>query len=87
LGEVVFQKVIMKGIHLLFCRFGILRLKSLLLHQSCRRESSSCRKEWKWQKRIEKKKKDKQEEERRGVFVVSENRFEVAEFAKLSCRN
>ncbi len=25
LGEVVFQKVIMKGIHLLFCRFGILR--------------------------------------------------------------
>ncbi len=64
----------------------------MLLHQSCRRESSgckedcSCRKEWKWQKRIEKKK-DKQEEERRRVFVVSENRFVVAEFAKLSCRN
>jgi hypothetical protein len=64
-----------------------------LLHQSCRRESSSCkedcscRKQWKWQKRIEKKKKDKQEEERRGVFVVSENRFVVAEFAKLSHRN
>jgi len=36
---------------------------------------------------LRRKKKDKQEEERRGVFVVSENRFVVAEFAKLSCRN